>query len=147
MWFKFKTGIYNFWFFAKIIWNFRWWDYTFNLDLFSRSLEYTANKTTKYGNHEGSERTVAQIKELISLIEKVRTGTFIEEAEKTVGYEIDTDWTFLEIPGRGSYKISNGPSYNKEKENEVFDLSHKLEEANWHLIWKKLDEEMQGWWD
>lgn len=141
-----KTGIYNFAFFRKVVWNFRWWDYIFNLGLFSKSLEYSAIETEKKGHLESSELQAKQMREVIEYIKKVRSDEFVHEAEKIVGYEL-IGFDFEEIPGTDNFRLAHKPGHNEEKSREVIELSRKLEKENWELIWKKLNDEMQGWWD
>ena len=42
----------NFWSFRKEIWRYRTWDYRYNLNLFARSIELTADGIEKYGIEE-----------------------------------------------------------------------------------------------
>ena len=142
-----RTGIYNFWFFRKVIWDFRWWDYTFNLELFSKSLKLTSKMIQEKGTHEDSTKKVFEINRVIELIDKVQSADFIEQAEREIGHEIDTDRKFEKIPGKNSYRMIKSRNHNAVLERKVFELSDKLEKENWELIWKKLNNEMQNWWD
>jgi hypothetical protein len=56
--FRYKIPMFfeNLWFFSKELWYFRSWDYTFNLKLFARSLEKTANTLEFHGNEIESTR-------------------------------------------------------------------------------------------
>ena len=141
-----RTGIYNFWFFRKVIWDFRWWDYTFNLELFSKSLEYSAIETAKKGNHEGSLENSLNMWKVVDLIEQVKTDVFIDESERQIGYKLK-GFDLEPIEGTDSFRLVDQEGTDKEKSRQVCELSQKLEKENWELIWKKLNDEMQNWWD
>lgn len=140
------TGLYNFWFFRKVIWNFRWYDYSYNLDLFQRSIQYTCLETETKGTHKSLEESVHDMRRVIWLLEKVRSDEFITEAECIVGYELKgCDCKPLEN-GKG-YELVDAVGTDKVKSKKVIDLARKLEEENWQEIWKIIDRKMRNWWD
>lgn len=140
------TGIYNFWFFRKVIWNFRWWDYSFNLELFSKSLEYTSNETELGGNHTSVEESVKDMRRVIHLLKKVRSDEFITEAEDEIGYELK-GFDFRPLENGKGYELIDAVGTDKKKARKVCELSQKLEEENWREIWKIIDGKMRNWWD
>lgn len=140
------TGLYNFWFFRKVIWNFRWWDYSFNLELFSKSLEYTSNETELKGNHTSVEEFSRDMRRVIYLLNKVRSDEFIKEAEDEIGYELK-GFDFRPLENGKGYELVDAGGTDKMKSKKVNNLARKLEEENWQEIWKIIDGKMRNWWD
>jgi len=140
------TGIYNLWFFRKVIWNFRWYDWSFNLDLFQRSLQYTCREIETRGTHLSVPESVQDMRRVIWLLEKVRSDEFIKEAEDSVGYELK-GFDFKPLEGKKGYELVDAPGTDKVKSKKVTDLARKLEEENWEEIWKIVDGKMRNWWD
>lgn len=142
------TGIYNLWYFRKVVWNFRWWDYTYNLRLFQESLKYTARELETKGCHGSAKEDAADIRNVIVLLEKVKTDKFVEEAEQQIGYELKGfDFEEAELNGKPVYKLVVKPDTDKEKSREVCRLSDELEENNWNKIWDEIKLKMRRWWD
>lgn len=141
-----KTGIYNFWFFRKVIWNFRWWDYSFNLDILERSIESTVEGTETKGNHKDPSEKIKDMRRVIYLLKKVRSDEFIKEAEDEVGYELK-GFDIKEVPGKEYFELVDVVGTDKIKSKKVIDLARKLEEENWSEIWKIIGGKMRNWWD
>ncbi len=141
-----RTGIYNFWFFKKVVWNFRWWDYSYNLDLFQRSIQYTYDVTETKGNHKDPSEKIKDMRRVIHLLKKVRSAEFIKEAEDEIGYELK-GFNFKEVPGKKYFELVDAVGTDKVKSKKVTDLARKLEEENWSEIWKIVDGKMRNWWD
>lgn len=142
------TGLYNFWYFRKVVWNFRWWDYTYNLRLFQESLKYTARELELKGTHGSAKEDAADIRNVIHLLEKVKSDKFIEDAERIVGYELKGfDFEETEMNGKTVYRLVDKSDTDKEKSREVCRLSDELEENNWNMIWDEIKSKMRRWWD
>lgn len=136
-WYKtydfFRRGIPNFvknvWFFRKELWNFRGWDYSYNLQLFARSLEGTSNLLEFHGNEVEKTRTkkVGKIKRAIYLLHRIRTEEYILDAEKELGELKNTDFFSLE-------------DTNEEREHnrKVFDRATELENMEYEELWQIL---------
>lgn len=136
-WYKtydfFRRGIPNFvknvWFFRKELWNFRGWDYSYNLQLFARSLESTSDLLENYGNEVEKTRNkkVAKIKRAIYLLHRIRTEEYILEAEKELGELKNTDFFSRE-------------DTNEEREHnrKVFDRATELENMEYEELWQIL---------
>ena len=134
-------GFENFWYFRREIWNFRWWDYQYNLDLFSRSIEMSARETKKRGMAENSKERAEQMFSFVSNVKKLQASEFIADAEQILNHKI-SDFTIVD--GKFSHV---DPEYDPEKESRVFALSINLEEKNWDDMWRNIKENMQSWWD
>ena len=123
--YKIPMLIENIWFFRKELWRFRSWDYSFNLQLLSRSLEKTANTLEFYG-HEVDEsrlKKVAKIKRAIEIIQSMEESDYIDRAEKELGDLKNRDWLFNGI---------DDTQEEKEHNRKVFDLANKLEVDEWN---------------
>lgn len=143
---NFFTGISNLWYFRKVIWNFRWWDYQYNLEVFAKTWECTRDGILKKGIHLCKSEDIIQIQELLDELKRFNEQPFIEEAEQKIGYKL-IGFDFEDIPGTELSQLVDKPGKDKEKTNQVLDLAHKLEEENWEKIWKLCKENMRGWWD
>lgn len=105
-------GIRNLWTFKRVIWRFRPFDYSFNLQMFAKSIEVTANGIEKYGQEVCVSR--------IPKIEKMRRFVYLAN-----NIENTTQLAEDQI-GPGSYNT---------KWDEVYKLSLKLEEDMWEEMW------------
>jgi hypothetical protein len=124
--FRYKIPMFfeNLWYFRRELWEFRSWDYTFNLSLLKRSLEKTVHTLEFYGQEieSGRMKKVVKIKRVIELIDNVQNGDYIGRAEKELGELKNSDWLFDE---------REDTPEEKEHNRKVFDLSHKLEQDEW----------------
>lgn len=141
--------IRNFWYFRKELWQFRSWDYSYNLMLFRRSLEKTANTIEVYGNEidEPRLKKVAKMKRAIELLNNIRSSTYIEMAESELG-EIKTyEWEFKEIEETDSNPLGekNEALYElidketdseKEHNSKVYSRAGEIEEQEWIELWQ-----------
>ena len=74
------TGLSNLWKWRKTIYHDRNWDHWFIYEILKTKLEHQANHIEKYGTHENSDRDVAQMREVIRLIDIVQNEKIIDEA-------------------------------------------------------------------
>ena len=128
--FRYKIPMFleNIWFFRKQLWEFRSWDYGFNLRLFGRSLEKTAHTMEFYGSEVDISRMkkVAKIKRAIELINSVREGDYIEKAENVLGELKNLD---------GWRNDRDDTPEEKEHNGKVFKLARKIEDDEWNELW------------
>ena len=108
----------NIWFFRKELWSFRSWDYTYNLQMFRRSLEKTANTIEFYGIEIDSSRLkkVEKIKRVIYLLDRIKTDNYLSDAEKELG----------EIKNIGWDERDDSPE-EREHNRKVFDRASEIE--------------------
>ena len=132
----------NIWFFRKQLWSFRGWDYSYNLDLFSKSLEKTAHYLEFYGYEieETKSKKVEKIKRVIHLINNLTNDTYIESAEKELGELIMNGIEFEPLPDRPElYEIvDNDTEEEKEHNKKVFNRATEIENEEWNEIWEIL---------
>lgn len=171
--FRYKIPMFfeNIWFFRKQLWEFRSWDYKFNLNLFARSLEKTSNTIEFYGQEVDISRLkkVKKIKRVIEIIRLMDESKYLEKAEKELGELQNLD---------GWRNDREDTPEEKEHNGKVFKLARKIEDDEWNELWdilrgqnhqeyldiinKLSDEErvkedvwnnwhdgsgMRGWWD
>ena len=76
------TGLKNLWKWRKVIYHDRNCDYWFIYEILKTKLEYQANHIEKNGTHENSDKYVADMREVIKLIDIVQNEKMIDEAVK-----------------------------------------------------------------
>ena len=128
--FRYKIPMFfeNLWFFKKELWRFRSWDYTFNLNLFARSLEKTVHTLEFHGNEIESTRLkkVEKIKRVIQLIKNMDDNNHILMAESELG----------EIKNSGGWimDLQDTPE-EKEHNKKVFDRAQEIEILEYNELW------------
>jgi hypothetical protein len=143
--FRYKLPMFfeNLWFFRKEIWNFRSWDYSFNLSLLSRSLEKTVN-TIEYYGHEVDEsrmKKVQKMKRVIELLNHIRSDSYIEMAEKELGEIKHIDWDFEPTKDNPElYQLVDNHIEEEAKHNrKVYNRADEIEKQEWSEIWRILE--------
>ena len=155
---KIYYGFRNFWWFRKEIWNFRCWDYHYNLDVLARSVELTANGIEKYGLQIGKTKSpmIEKMRRFVWLVRNY--DNTIKLAEDELGIVCCTGDIFLE----------NGQLNITDDDRTVFRRSKELEMEMWDEMWKIIrgtenetitstsgqefnvstdGTDMRGWWD
>ena len=128
--FRYKIPMFfeNFWFFRKQLWEFRSWDYTFNLRILGRSLEKTAHTLEHYG-HEVEEhrmKRVNKIKRALHIINSINEGLYIDRAEKELG----------ELKNLEGWAIEREDTQEEREHNrKVFELARQIEDSEWNELW------------
>jgi hypothetical protein len=128
--FRYKIPMFceNVWFFRKQLWRFRSWDYSFNLHLFSRSLEKTAHTLEFYGYEDeiSKMKKVAKIKRVIEIINSINESLYVDRAEKELG----------ELKNLDGWRMDREDTLEEEEHNKkVFDLASEIERNEWNELW------------
>jgi hypothetical protein len=129
----------NLWFFRKQLWQFRSWDYSFNLQIFGRSLEKTLNTIEFDGLEVDTTRLkkVEKMRRVIQLINNARTDSYIEMAERELGELKHFDWNFE--PSQDNPDLYQLIDTNNKEENEhnkrVFKLASTIDDREWRELW------------
>ena len=130
----------NVWKFRKEMYDFHAWDYGYNLDLFKRSLELTADYLEKDGIEVDSSRLkkVAKIRRAVELLGNVRGNSYIEKAEEELGDLFLTDWNFEEvIDSTESVRLIESETPEQKAHNgKVFARANEIEEKEWNELWQ-----------
>lgn len=126
--YKIPTFIKNIWFFRKSLWEFRGWDYTFNISLFARSLEKTCEVLQK-GDEVRTTRMkkVEKIKRLVEIVDIIRESSYISKAVEELG----------ELKRVNEWWLSDEEHTPEENEHnrKVFDRANEIEKELWEEFW------------
>jgi hypothetical protein len=132
----------NVWRFKSELYDFYPWDYSYNLSIFRRSLEITADDLEKNGMEVSESRLkkVEKIRRAIELLNNVRGNSHIEAAEKELGNLFLSDWNFEEVPdSEGSFRLIDSETpEQKEHNSKVFARSNEIEEEEWNELFEIL---------
>jgi hypothetical protein len=139
--FRYKIPMFfkNLWFFRKELFEYRKWDYTFNLGLLRRSLEGTVDYIDFKGWEIDSSRLkkVAKMRRAIEILNNIESHTYIEMAETKLGkldsFEIEFE-RVSETPELYQL-IENETESQKKHRRSVYDLSEQLEKDEWNELW------------
>jgi hypothetical protein len=149
-----KHFIQNVWTFRKELWDHRWWDYRFTLNIFERSLDIQEKgmSTKGYEVPESREPKVKSMRRVLELLKNNREDNYIVRAEEELG----------EIQNSGGWFEGEEDNPAQRKHNrKVFVRARQIEQDEWKELWsilegtrhsKKLGAEydgsdMRGWWD
>lgn len=134
----------NIWKFRKELWEHRWWDYTFTLQMLYRSISIM-EKEMHNGLEikESRDKKIQKMQRLLQLLDNKINDRYIEIAEKELGYEmILNGFNFEEIDetdsnGEKLYRmVDNETDEEKELNTRLIDRSREIEESEWSEIWK-----------
>jgi hypothetical protein len=115
---QFFISLCNFWYFRKEIWQFRDWDYTFQLRLWKKSLVPLRDCILNgYEVPETRMKKVAAMQEAITLLDRILDDVYIEEAEQRLGIDFSDN-----IPASEASRVIN--------------LSQELSKRDWKRLWR-----------
>jgi len=118
---SFFRGLYNFWYFRKEIWNFRPWDYSFQLRLWRKSLIPLRDSILNgYEVRDPRMSKVQAIQEAIDLLDNIIEDDYISVAEGVLGIR------FLDTT-------------DAKEARKVIDLSNELADKDWKRLWRILE--------
>jgi hypothetical protein len=136
----------NVWKFRKELYEHRWWDYHFTLQMLYRSISIMEK-----GMHAGlevresREKKIQKMQRLLVLLDNKINDTYIELAEKELGYEmISKGFEFEEVEetdsnGKKLYRLTDTETEEeKELNRKIFDRARELEKYQWDEIWEIL---------
>ena len=115
---QFFISLRNFWYFRKEIWQFRDWDYTFQLRLWRKSLVPLRNCILDgYEVPEHRYKKVAAIQDAIYLIDEILADDYIENAEAHLGIN------FLDTT-------------EAKEASKVVEYANELARKDWERLWR-----------
>jgi hypothetical protein len=123
-----KNGIRNLWLWRKVIWNDRWYDYQFIMDIIAFKLKQVESNWSK-SNYIGWEEDQEKMRELLEILKTIR------KLEDEVGIEVD---------------INTPSNISKLYENfgrELFQVIEYHEKINDDQIITKSCSQIEKWWD
>jgi len=143
---RFLDRLWNFWRFRKEIFNFRSWDYTYNFELFIKSLEFTADGISKREIITDHQETSSDINRFIFLYNKQVNDNYFEEAGGDYNRLL---FATKPIPNTDMYELiedKSENSYTIEQRNEIrknADILRSKDFDEMIEVFKKFQE----WWD
>jgi predicted P-loop ATPase/GTPase len=115
---EFFVGFRNFWYFRKEIWNFRGWDYTFQLRLWRKSLIPLRDSILNgYEVRDTRLMKVEAIQEAIDLMDRIIDDVYMDIAEAELGIEFSDNNSATEAM-------------------KVINRSNELAERDWKRLWR-----------
>lgn len=143
-----KNFVKNVWHFRKGLWNYRWWDYRFPLEMLKLSIEGMYPKVEKYGL-EVDETRLKKVDKMIracQLIDNFMNDSFIEQAEKELGDLILHDWEFEDVPDKPGYSrfVDNETDEEKAHNKKIYDRANEIEEEQWNELWDIMRGQKRG---
>jgi hypothetical protein len=129
----------NIWHFRKPLWNFRWWDYRFTLEMFQACFKIMSPRFEKLGLEIDETRMlkVNKMNRAIEILQNFLDDTFIEEAEKELGELIIRDWEFEPVEDKdGYFQLKDNDTEEERTHNrKVFDRARDIEDEKWEELW------------
>lgn len=117
---RFFDSLYNFWYFRKEIWNYRSWDYSYQLSLWRKSLIPLRDSLINgYEVRDPRMKKVAAIQEAIDLIDDILADAYVDMAEGILGIN------FLQAPSAEARK--------------VVELANELAQKDWQRLWRIME--------
>jgi hypothetical protein len=168
----FWTGLKNLWHWFPVIWKDRNWDHQFIFDILSHKLKAQSKYIGDRGNHISAERDAEVMMTCVRLIKKVqdefysmeymeyeKTKHWFEDVPDSPGYsswesrqlEENFDDYFKKYPlihkrvlnGEGWLKIEDFTDKHRIASN-IAHINHKRAKK---LLFKIMEENIEGWWD
>jgi len=136
---KFFRFIKNIWAFRKTLWNFRWWDYHFTLEMMKTSLVIMSDNLETKGIEVDVPRLkkVAKMRRAIEIMNNLQGVQHIMMAEKELGELFIEPFEFKPSESHpGSYELveRNTPE-EKEHNSKVYARANEIEEQEWNELW------------
>jgi hypothetical protein len=139
----------NVWYFRAELYDFESWDYRFNLNLFQKSLESTADYLEHKGIEESDSRMkkVAKIRRAIELLKHDKEANWIEQAEAELG----------EMKNNGDPREDTPEEFAHNR--KIIKRSQELQQKEWKELWRIIKgtryktyedwdgSDIRGWWD
>lgn len=125
--YDFPKGVYNIFYFWRVVWNFRPWDSSYQFSFIQRGLprlrEAMANG---YEIELSLNKKLEKVDIMIEILNRMEEDNYIAYAEKALGRSVDISYGFF-----GS-NDEQEPTEVTEANREIFDLATTLEEDDWN---------------
>jgi len=133
------TFVGNVYKFRRELYEHRWYDYHYTLQMLYRSLTIMVEKLETNGMEVDSSRNkkTTKIRRAIEILKSKIDDDYVDRAELVLG---KVDWPeiqFEKVEDSDSYRlIDNDTDAQKKHIRKVFALARKLEEREWKELWK-----------
>jgi hypothetical protein len=123
---EFFKNIYRF---RKELYNHRWWDYAFTLQMLKRSLEIQVKGMEEKGYEvkDTLDKKLIKMKRAIKILENREKDAYIELAEQQLGKL--HDWHIV---------CDNLTEDEHDHNRNIYALAHELEKQDWKEFWEIL---------
>ena len=155
IWYNLNFGLKNLKRFFWVVWKYRGWDYTHNLQLLKRGLEVYLT----FPNMEIDEGRIPKETDIKRSIEIINNLTdelvYIDMAEEELGEmkEYNKSFEFKELDDRDD---DNEPLYemvdlrdevDQDHAHDVYMGSHEIQQEEWNELFNLMRDKGQGWWN
>lgn len=129
----------NIWFFRNELYDFRPYDYHYNLSFFKKTLEKTVHYLEFYGIEVDGPRLkkVEKMKRAIQIMNNIINNSYIEMAEEELGEIIYRELEFVPVnTGTNLMRLVDKETQEeKEHNNKVYSRSSEIEAQEWKELW------------
>jgi hypothetical protein len=139
-----KRIVYNFIYFFKVVYNYRDFDYSYNFEMFHKSLERTANAIDTKEIIVDHKETADSIREYIRLWKKLQDDNYIEEAGcnwNNINFRFEPVEDDDEL-----FEMKRDSSYSKEEMQEFHKQADTLRKKDFELMIEAF-RKYEQWWD
>jgi hypothetical protein len=144
-----KQGFKNILFFFNVVWNFRDWDYSYNLNLFIKTLELTLESIkNSYEVEEDKNKKIKDIERVIELINNITTDNYLERVSK----KYDKNFSDLinveyETPDeQGLIKMNFIYPEGEDIVDKIQKETQELENSENEELFELLKNNLKTWW-
>jgi hypothetical protein len=133
--------IRNVWYFRKPLYNFRSWDYSYTLEMLKYCLSDIANSLENNGNEiiETRSKKIEKIRRAVEILDVFYNDGFIHIAEQELNLKLNSNFIFKKIPNTDMSEIIDTSSETQKNDNnEILNLSAKIEKQYWNELWEIL---------
>lgn len=117
---------YNVWVFRKALWNYRWFDWTYSMEMLNVSVkQMEKNYKNGYEENTSHNKKVYKMRRAILIMDHFTNDDFIELAEKELGKL--SDWDLFGEDSRTPEQV--------EHDSNVFARAREMESQMWKELW------------
>jgi len=152
-----KNGIKNLIKWFPVIWKDRQWDYYYIFAILNHKLKLTENFTRNHGNHIDRERDADQIKECITILNRLMEDDYLENTfssfHKKWG-EAELNFTKVDDPKSCEVHIDYPNVKTPEDEENVdkefkenMEKTKETKNKDLDMLFQLMRNNIEGWWD
>lgn len=140
-WHNLRNGLWALWKWKGAVWDYRPWDFNYTLRMLRHSLHLQATSIEKNARHVGYEANVTDLREVIEALDRLNKDDYLTHAinASPMAKEINV------MLGTLDDKKWNGPVGDAFSEAGVH--SDEMEKADVELVFTKMKNEYNHWWD
>lgn len=147
--YKVKCFYYNLKWMLPQAWKFRSWDYSFNIELFSTSLEQTGNTIINTGNSINSRKIGRRALFAAYRLRKAYEYSVVDD--KSYMYLSRNNRVVFNRTSSGYSVLNRDYKHSQEFYNKLYKVIDKritkIEKSNKKEAWEYIHKYIEGWWD